>query len=310
MIEWKTVEQAIAEDDAGKWDRVASAGELRIAFDGSLELGRATNGQQRLALSELAQGQLCGRLGIPARYYRRLPAALKAAVANHDFERLHENTYLLRGKDAWIRAFLSSDYVAYNNAHVAETVQELLNGANVSAKSFVLEETHLYLKVVSEEIVQHDFGLKAGVMIGNSEVGLGSVSVEPFVFRLACTNDLVVSKEQSFRHPHTRLTVHELRLGAALAISIAFEVAASVLDRFLKTREEPLRDPVETIRHLAEARSMSRKFADEVVSSYASEPEATRFGVINAFSRAAQTLAPLERIEVERFAGSLLDAAL
>ena len=34
-----------------------------------------------------------------------------------------------------------------------------------------------------EDIVDRGAGLKAGIMIGNSEVGMGSVSVEPFVFR-------------------------------------------------------------------------------------------------------------------------------
>ena len=32
-----------------------------------------------------------------------------------------------------------------------------------------------------------------------SEVGLGSVSVDPFVFRKPCTNDLIVMQEKSFR---------------------------------------------------------------------------------------------------------------
>ena len=177
-------------------------------------------------------------------------------------------------------------------------------------KSLVLEETHLFLKIISEDVVDTASGLKAGVMIGNSEVGMGSVSIEPFVFRLACTNDLVVTQEHSFRHPHTRLTVDELRKGTAFAISIAFKVAASVLDAFLKTREEVLADPVASIRQLAEARKLSRKFADEVASSYAAEPEPTRFGMINAFTRAAQKLGPLQRIEVERFAGTLLEAQL
>jgi hypothetical protein len=136
---------------------------------------------------------------------------------------------------------------------------------------------------------------------------VGSISVEPFVFRLRCTNDLVVSKGQSFRHPHTRLTVDQLRKGTALAISIAFEVAGNAAQHFLKAREEPISEPVEVIRQLAEARKLSQKFADEVVSSYAGEPETTRFGVINAFTRAAQKLRPLQRIEVERFAGTLLD---
>jgi hypothetical protein len=99
--------------------------------------------------------------------------------------------------------------------------------------------------------------------ISRKKVGMGSISIEPFVFRLSCTNDLVVSKEQSFRrHPHMRLSIDELRKGTALAISIGFKVAASVLDAFLKAREEPVADPVETIRQLTEARKLPRKFAD------------------------------------------------
>jgi uncharacterized protein DUF932 len=305
MMDWNQVEERIVEDDRNKWDRKAAAEGLRIAPDGLLDVGIA-----RFALSELATSQMCQRLGIPVLYYRRLPHELQALVANHDFGRLHENVYLLRGKDEWVRAFLSTDYVAYNNGQVAETVHELLDKAAISVKSLVLEETHLFLKIISEEVVDSDSGLKAGIMIGNSEVGTGSISIEPFVYRLACTNDLVVSNEQSFRHPHTRLSVDELRKGTALAISIAFKVASSVLDRFLKTREEVMVDPVETIRQLAEARKLSRKFADEVASSYAAEPEPTRFGVINAFTRAAQKLGPLQRIEMERLAGTLLEAKL
>jgi hypothetical protein len=163
----------------------------------------------------------------------------------------------LRGKNEWVRAFLSADYAAYNNGQVAETVHELFRPAAISVKSLVLEETHLFLKIVSEEVVDGTSALKAGVMIGNSEVGMGSVSIEPFVFRLACTNDLVVSKEQSFRHPHTRLSVDELRKGTALAISIAFKVAASVLDRFLKARDEVIVDPAGSWPRLARCRRSS-----------------------------------------------------
>jgi hypothetical protein len=306
-MDWTQVETQIVEDDRNKWDRTASAKALRMVEHGFLQLNGGDGEPDRFALSELATTQMCQRLGIPVLYYRRLPRELQAVVANHDFGRLGDNAYFLRGKDEWVRAFLSTDYMAYNNAHMAETVKELLNGANVTVKAFVLEEAHLYLKVISDDLVDPSSGLKAGVMIGNSEVGLGSVSVEPFVYRLVCTNDLVVSKEQSFRHRHTRLSVDELRKGTALAISIAFKVANAVLDAFLKTREEPIADPVETICQLAEARKLSLKFTDQVISSYAVEPEPTRFGVINAFTRAAQKLGPLQRIEVERFAGTLIE---
>ena len=96
----------------------------------------------------------------------------------------------------------------------------------------------------------------------------------------------------------------------AETVGEGFRVASSVLDAFLKTREEPIEEPLETIRKIAESRQFSQKLTDEVVSSYSIEPERNRFGVINAFTNAAQKLGPLQRIDMERFAGTLLEAPL
>jgi len=96
----------------------------------------------------------------------------------------------------------------------------------------------------------------------------------------------------------------------AEAISEGFQVASSVLDAFLKTREVKVIDPLEVIRKIAEEREFSQKLTDEVVSSYLIEPEPNWFGVINSFTNAAQKLGPLQRIEMERFAGTLLEAPL
>ena len=54
----------------------------------------------------------------------------------------------------------------------------------------------------------------------------------------------------------------------------------------------------------------SQKLTDELVSSYLIEPEPNRFGPINTFTNAAQKLGPLQRIDMERFAGTLLEAPL
>jgi hypothetical protein len=96
----------------------------------------------------------------------------------------------------------------------------------------------------------------------------------------------------------------------AEAVSEGFRLSNSLLDAFLKTREELIEDPVATIRKIAEARQFSQKLTDEVVSSYLVEPEKNRFGLINAFTNAAQKLGPLQRIEMERFAGTLLEAPI
>jgi hypothetical protein len=309
-MDWKSVEEKIGQDDQNKWDRKVSGKELRVSENGMLQV---LNGHAEIpgfSLSDTATTQLCQKLEIPVKYYRRLPDELKATVANYDIGRMNGHSYLLRSKGDWIRAFLSNEYVAYNNSEIATTVESLLSKGDVSIKSFVLEETNLFLKIISEEIWDMESGLKAGIMIGNSEVGMGSVSVEPLFSEKPCTNDLIVSQEKSFRHAHIHLTEYEMTRRMAEAVSEGFRLASSVLTAFLKTREEPMEDPVETIRKIAEARKFSHKLTDEVVSSYLVEPEGNRFGLINAFTNAAQKLGPLQRIEMERFAGTLLESPL
>ena len=306
-MDWEHIAKEIIHDDRDKWDHKVTGEEIRITREGVLEL---TNGgpAERYSLSEVATGQMCQRLGIPVSYYRRIDSEMKAVVANYDLERLSDHSYLLRGKGDWIRGFLSAEYVTYNNSQIAETVSALLKDASVSVKTFVLEETHMFLKIISEDIVDSASGLKGGIMVGNSEVGLASISVEPFVFRQPCTNDLIVAQNRSLRQAHIHFTAQELNHRMAGAIGEGFRVASSVLDKFLATQKERVEDPPEAIRELAEQRNLTQKFTHEVMSSYASEPEPNRFGVINAFTAAAQTLPPLERIEMERLAGTLLEA--
>src|SRR5215467_11215331 len=255
-MDWKSVAGKIIQDDQNKWDQRWLAEELEVA-----KLGHDV-----WPFSDLAMTQFCQKLDIPVRYFRRLPDEMKILVANHDLERLKGTKFFVRGKGDWIRAFLSAEYVAYNNSEIAQTAESLLRNGALDVKSFVLEETHMFLKIISEDIVDREAGLKAGIMIGNSEVGMGSVSVEPFVFRKPCTNDLIVSQEKSFRHAHIHLTAHELTRRIAEAVSEGFRIASSVLDAFLKTREVKVVDPLEVIRKIAEERKFSQKITDEVVS--------------------------------------------
>jgi hypothetical protein len=307
---WHEVTAHIADDDRGKWDRKLPAARLSVGEGGKLLAKNGGQASQAFTLSDLATSQLCQRLAVPETYYRRLPAEMKATVANFDLGRLKDKTFLLRGKAAHVRAFLSGEYVAFNNGDIVETVERLLKSQSTRIKTFVLEETNCFLKIVSEELVEPASGLKAGIMIGNSEVGMGSVSVEPFVFRKACTNDLLVTQDKAFRHAHIHFTPNELTRRMAEAIGDGFLVASQVLDAFLKAKDDPIPDPLAVIRKIAEERKLSQKLTDEVVARYVAEPEPNKFGVINAFTSAAQTLAPLHRIEMERFAGTLLTAPL
>jgi len=65
----------------------------------------------------------------------------------------------------------------------------------IEVMSCEVTESRLYLKVVNHRLEMACVGdrVQAGVMISNSEVGLGAVAVQPLVYTLACTNGMVVN---------------------------------------------------------------------------------------------------------------------
>lgn len=69
-----------------------------------------------------------------------------------------------------------------------------------------LTENYLYIKVVNPRLtgeVRVGDVVQAGILISNSETGLGAVNVQPLVYRLACLNGMVVNDSRvSTRRNH------------------------------------------------------------------------------------------------------------
>lgn len=90
------------------------------------------------------------------------------------------------------------------NLEIATVVLPLFAGNDqYEVMSCEVTENRLYLKVVNHRLemeVRKDDIVQAGVMISNSEVGLGAVSIQPLVYRLVCTNGMVVNDMGERRH--------------------------------------------------------------------------------------------------------------
>ena len=63
---------------------------------------------------------------------------------------------------------------------------------DVEIVSSEVTEAKLYLKIVNHRVEAKCIGdiVQAGVVISNSEIGLGAVAFFPLVYTLACTNGL------------------------------------------------------------------------------------------------------------------------
>ena len=111
---------------------------------------------------------------------------------------------MLRTIDGHARAFLSNRYRRIENLDIARfTLPRLaeLDGARV--ESCEVTEDRMYIKVVNPrlqaEVVPGDV-VQAGVIISNSETGQGAVWVKPLVYRLVCSNGMVVDDAKLGRY--------------------------------------------------------------------------------------------------------------
>lgn len=118
------------------------------------------------------------------------------------------SSYMVRSMDYGAgqvaRALLSERYRRIVNMEIATAVLPLLAGNDqYGVMSCEVTENRLYLKVVNHrlemEVSKGDI-VQVGVMISNSEVGLGAVSIQPLAYRLVCTNGMVVNDMGERRH--------------------------------------------------------------------------------------------------------------
>jgi hypothetical protein len=103
---------------------------------------------------------------------------------------------LLRTLDGSARAFLSDRYWPLDHDEILERVLPALGDFDLdwTQSSLEVTEQRLYMKLVNPRVqaeVRLGDTVQAGVLVTNCEIGLGSFSVSPLVFRLVCRNGMI-----------------------------------------------------------------------------------------------------------------------
>jgi len=312
MTSWNDALSAVEQDDHGKWDIEKDARSIRMNDEGSLVLNDSGESYP-VRMSDFALTQLCGKLNLPARYIKRIPPALQSRCVNNDLAKAAEEDrrFLVRCRGDIARAFLSSKYSRVDNIEFLKIFEKLSRGFQHQVRSFSLSESGMWMKILVDDLRTWDPSdtaneLKIGLVVGNSEIGIRRITLESFIYRKACCNDAVFQSDGALDVRHIHLNHRELRGRIAEAMNTALKNGDEVLDSFVRSYEQPIADPAALIQRLAEKRGMSKELTDSVQLAYQVEPMKNKYGLVNAFSRAAQTLEADDRVEMERYAGSLL----
>lgn len=199
----KTLQELAIELDrqqAVKKDMIVDMGALSMdTGDAGLAL-QVTGGNMaaQYGINDIAHRQIGQTLKIPAPYYDRMRTEypeLLAQNVNGWFSRTPDTKRMLRTMDGTARALLSDRYRRIDNFEVASAVLPIISSMDgASVESCELTDSRMYLKVVNPRVtaeVKKGDIVQAGIIISNSEVGMGSVNVSPLVYRLVCSNGMI-----------------------------------------------------------------------------------------------------------------------
>jgi len=159
-----------------------------------------------LEIRTTAHRQLGAYLNIPQKYYERMlreDAGLLAYNVNRWLQQEPEQR-MIRTIDGQARAFLSNRYRRIDNLDIARvTLPIIAEMPDAVFESTQITEDRMYIKVVNPrltgEVVPGDI-VQAGVVISNSETGQGSVCIQPLIYRLVCSNGMVVNEARTRRN--------------------------------------------------------------------------------------------------------------
>jgi hypothetical protein len=291
-----------------------------------------------MQVGELAHRQIGERLGIPAKYYDRMLTEapdLLAGNVNTWMQRQPEKR-MVRTLDGVARAFLSNRYQRIDNVHVAEVVlPALMDTPEVEIKSAEITPSRLYIKAVTHavraELRSRRVGdiVEAGVMISNSEVGLGAVQVVPFFHFLACLNGMVRNKSgmraahvgtkfdgdenlaailaDDTRKTMDRAVLLKVRDVVRAAMSeVEFGKAIAAMQE--QTEQMITGNPAAAIEVLADDFTLGETEKGSVLRHLIEGGDLSRYGLMNAITRTAEDSPTYDRAtELETAGGRLLD---
>ena len=289
----------------------------------------------RQPVRPIAHGQIASRLGIPKQYYDRMlreqPELLVRNV-NTWFAESNERR-MVRSLDGNVRAFLSDKYQRIENFEVAEVALGVLLGGELECKvvSCEVTESRLYIKAVfpqiKADVAKVGDTVQAGVMVRNSEIGLGAFDVTGWAEVLACTNGMTLP-DSRFRRSHVGARADDgdayiladdtkkaddaaIMLKARDYIRAACDPAifASRIERMRETSTRKLQgDPSKAVEILAQRNQLNETERSGVMRHLIEGGDISQWGLINAVTRTAQDCESYDRAtDLETLGGAMID---
>ena len=203
----KEMINSINEDTKNKRDYLVDMKSIKVETNNfvypSISSDHLSHGS--FVLTDHSLNQLCGKLEIGTQYLRKcLPVSQELVAHNLNFwiqNSEKEKELMLRTYDMEpvneARALCSNRYKRLDNDMVANHSLNKLMDLGLNIKYSHYDRDTLNITAVNPklegEVTKGDV-VQSGVTITNSEIGSGSLMIQPFIYRLVCTNGMVAPR--------------------------------------------------------------------------------------------------------------------
>lgn len=204
----RQVVQQINKDVKSKKDYIVTLNALEVTTSNNtypnLEF---TDAPDQYSLTDHSMNQLCGKLEIGTQYLRKcLPVSQELVAHNLNFWIKNTKSKELmvrtieRDSDELpniARAVCSNRYKRIDNDVVVTHSLNKLMDLGLDIKYINYDRDTLNVTAVNPKVegeVSEGDVVQSGVTITNSEIGSGSLMIQPFIYRLVCTNGMVAPR--------------------------------------------------------------------------------------------------------------------
>ena len=314
--------------ERGNEDVVVSSNTFNYCDDGTIKI----NGE-KFSFTEYSFGQLATLIGFPAKTLQKSPLgtgrASRQAIVTHWIEQQEGRSYLLRlkrsealqkdspvvGRVRGVLTALPNGELPYSNRELLSDMLPYLRAFNMGVQMGAANEHSFHIRALFREELNVGAATRSGGMeidrhsLGvhfvNSEVGKFSLRADLMVYRQVCKNGMVAQSERSGLLHKAHRFIDKTTIGSE--IQQAMEAVRSRQDELIaglrSLRDQHPQNPEDEIRSFMKDNKAPKEWIEFALQAFTQERLGTRFGVLQAMTRAAQKVVPDLRIEFETIAG-------
>lgn len=328
-------------------ERIVEEAKVAINNPGRPVMEFPINGEtRRVEPTTWAHQQIATLSGMPKAYYDRLVAEnapLLAANVNHGLTKniveiaespRKADAKLVRTVGNNMRAVLSSRYRCLDNFDLMEATLPTLIDRKFDVRECEITDRRMYVRAFMpslEAAVKVGDVVRFGVLISGSDVGSGSVRIEPYLLRLVCMNGMVssaaikkmhIGRDQSQDGSFELLTDETKALtDAAFWASVRDVLVATTTPEWFEREVVKLREASEkkitgnvqaaievTAKTVGITGEDKKASMIEYLANGADGAGTTQWGIANAITRIASDVESFdESIDLERAANKVIE---